>query len=98
MAKKIFSRLAAAALACLFIAGCSKPGYTPPDGAEEIGEALVNVLASGQFKGLQVAGDAQAAEADFDEVIAGMQGLRPEVKVGEIKYEARWKTRRLRSR
>ena len=87
MAQKIFSRLAAAALACLFIAGCSKPGYTPPDGAEEIGEALANVLASGQFNGLQVAGDTQAAEADFDEVIAGMQGLRPEVKVGEIKYE-----------
>ena len=87
MAQKIFSRLVAAALACLFIAGCSKPGYTPPDGAEEIGEALANVLASGQFNGLQVAGDTQAAEADFDEVIAGMQGLRPEVKVGEIKYE-----------
>ena len=68
------------------MAGCSHPGYNPPDGAQQLSEKIAQSLASGTLEGFEIAGDAEAARAEYEEVTAAMFGLLPQVSVGKIEY------------
>ncbi len=83
--RQSFSPLAALAALCLLVSGCSANNPGRPQ-ADPVVAQLVAALSNGSFDGLPLAGDPQAAIADYEQTTAGLDGLLPKVEAGAPSY------------